>query len=193
MKIATALVMTAALAGLAACETATPYQPLERGNQVSGGFTDQRLEGNRFRVTFDGNTLTSRERVETYLLYRSAELTVNQGFDWFETVDRHTERDKRTYVDPDPFYGPGYGWGYFRPSWRYYGGGFGWRAWGPFWGDPFWADSVDVQTVQKFQASAEIVMGHGPKPEGDPRAFDARAVMANLGPKIERPGEEHRH
>ena len=189
MKMKTAAVAAALiLAGaLAACETATPYQPLEKGTAASGGFTDQRLDNDHFRVTFQGNSLTSRETVETYLLYRAAELTVAQGFDWFETVDRHTERDRRTYVDPDPFYGPGYAFGYWRPSWSYYGAGFGWRRWGPFWGDPFWADNVQVQTVQKFQATAEIVTGHGAKPAADARAFDARAIIANLGPKIQRP------
>jgi len=189
MNLKTAAVVAALIlaGGLAACETATPYQPLQKGTAVSGGFTDQRLDNDHFRVTFQGNTLTSRETVETYLLYRAAELTVAQGFDWFETVDRHTERDKRTYVDPDPFYGPGYAFGYWRPSWSYYGPGFGWRRWGPFWGDPFWADSVQIQTVQKFQATSEIVMRHGPKPQGEARAFDARAVIANLGPTIQRP------
>ena len=189
MKIKTVAVIAAlTLAGaLAGCETATPYQPLEKGTAASGGFTDQRLDNDHFRVTFQGNSLTSRETVETYLLYRAAELTVAQGFDWFETVDRHTERDRRTYVDPDPFYGPGYAFGYWRPSWSYYGAGFGWRRWGPFWGDPFWADNVQVQTVQKFQATAEIVTGHGAKPAADARAFDARAIIANLGPKIQRP------
>jgi len=173
--------------GLAACETATPYQPLTKGSSVAGGFTDQGLDADHFRVTFEGNSLTSRETVETYLLYRAAELTVTQGFDWFEMVDRHTDRDKRTYVDTDPSFGPGYAWGYWRPYWSYYGSGFGWRGWDPFWGGPFWADRVEVQTVQKFKAGAEIAVGHGPKPAGDPRAFDARAVMANLGPKILRP------
>ena len=172
---------------VSACETATPYQPLQAGTTASGGFTDQRLDQNHFRVTFQGNTLTSRETVETYLLYRAAELTVAQGYDWFETVDHHTDRDRRTYLDPDPFYGPGYAWGYWRPSWRYYGGGFGWRRWGPFWGDPFWADSATMTTVQKFETTAEIVMQHGPKPAADPRAMDAREVLANLGPKIQRP------
>ena len=176
--------------GLTACETATPYQPLVKGSAVAGGFSDQQLDADHFRVTFDGNSLTSRETVETYLLYRAAELTVAQGFDWFEMVERHTDKDKRTYVDPDPFYGPGYAWGYWRPYWSYYGAGFGWRGWDPFWGGPFWADRAEVETVQKFKAGAEIAVGHGPKPAGDVRAFDARAVMANLGPKILRPVEK---
>jgi hypothetical protein len=184
MKTA-ALVSAIALAGaLSACETATPYQPLQKGSTTSGGFSDQSLDANHFGVTFEGNYVTSRQTVETYLLYRAAQLTLAQGFDWFETVDRHTERDQRTYLYADPFYGPGYAWGYWRPSWRFYGGGFGWGSWGPYWGDPFWANSVQVQTAQKFQASAVIVMGHAPKPPGDLRAFDARAVMTNLGPKI---------
>jgi hypothetical protein len=173
--------------GLAACETATPYQPLTKGSAVSGGFTDQQLDADHFRVTFEGNDLTDRETVETYLLYRAAELTVNQGFDWFEMVDRHTDKDKKTYIDSDPFYGPGYAWGYWRPYWNYYGAGFGWRGWDPFWGSPFWADQTQIQTVQKFKAGAEIAVGHGSKPAGDPRVFDARAVMTNLGPKIQRP------
>ncbi len=162
--------------GLAACETATPYQPLVQNASTSGGFSDQRIEPDRFRVSFQGNTLTSRKTVETYLLYRSAELTLAQGFDWFETVDRHTDRSTETYGDP---------YFYWQPSWRF--GGFhrhfGWGAWGP------WPDDFDAYTVESFAASTEIVMHHGPKPTGNARAFDAHAVIANLGPTIQRPGE----
>ncbi|MFA5602003.1 MAG: hypothetical protein WDA06_15510, partial [Phenylobacterium sp.] len=82
-------------ASLAACTTATPYQPNIPGQAVSGGFSEMRLEPDRFRVTFAGNSLTSRETVEGYLLYRAAELTVQQGYDWFEIVDRATDRQTR--------------------------------------------------------------------------------------------------
>lgn len=176
-------------AGLAACATATPYQPNIPGQQVSGGFSELRLEPDRFRVSFAGNSLTSRETVEGYLLYRAAELTVQQGYDWFEIVDRRTDRETRTYVEPDPFYRPWWGAGYYgwRPHWRYHGHPFGWRTWDPFWGDPFWADRYDVRTIDKFEATAEILMHRGAKPGGEPRAFDARAVMQNLGPRIQRP------
>jgi len=174
MKITAAMAAIGLVVGLSACETATPYQPLRPGSEVSGGFTDQRLDQNHFRVTFQGNTVTARETVENYLLYRAAELTVSQGFDWFEAVERHTERDRQTYIDP--LYGPGL-YGYWRPSWRAWGG-YGWGAWGPYWGE------ASVNTVQKFQASAEVVMQHGPKPTGDAKALDAREVLANLGPKI---------
>ena len=184
-----AIVASLALAGLlSACATATPYQPNIPGQSVSGGYSEQRIEANRFRVNFTGNSLTSRETVEGYLLFRAAELTVQEGYDWFAIVDRNTETDRRTYVERDPFYSPWYGpsYGYWRPYWRYYGG-FGWRTWDPWWGDPFWADRMDVRTVTKFEASAEIVMNRGAKPADDPRAFDARAVIANLGPRVTRP------
>lgn len=185
-----AIVASLALVGLvSACATATPYQPNIPGQAVSGGFSEQRLESDRFKVTFAGNSLTSRDTVEAYLLYRAAELTVQQGFDWFTIVERDVERDRRTYVERDPFYRPWYGpsYGYWRPYWRYYGGGFGWRTWDPYWGDPFWADRMDVRTVEKFEATAEIVMRKGPKPADDARAFDARGVMENIGPRVMRP------
>ena len=176
--------MAALAGGLAACQTATPYQPLRPGYADAGGYSDLRLEQDRWRVTFQGNSLTSRETVESYLLYRAAELTVAQGYDWFETVERKTDKHTETYADTDPFGRYGYGW---HPYWRYYGGGHGWRHWDPFWGDPFWADDIDIQTVEKYEASSEIIMHHGAKPTGDSRAFDARDVTANLGPHIVRP------
>ena len=167
-----------------ACTTPTPYQPLPSAGSERGGYSEQRLEENRFRVTFTGNSMTSRETVETYLLYRAAELTIANGYDWFVMADRATERHSQTYLDR-PF-GPG-PWGYWGPSWRYYGRGFGWRSWDPFWGDPFWDSQVNVQTVDRYEASAEIVMGRGPKPADNVRAFDARQVISNLKSQIVMP------
>ncbi|HEX4710911.1 CC0125/CC1285 family lipoprotein [Phenylobacterium sp.] len=183
--LVTALVLAA---GLGACQTATPYQPYVRGVASSGGYFDTRIEPDRWAVTFAGNTVTSRETVESYLLFRAAELTLQNGYDWFGIVDRNTERDVRTYVDPDPFYGPWYGpgYGYWRPDWRFRGR-YGWGAWGGWYGDPYWAGGWDIQTYQKFEASAEIVMRKGPKPPRDPRAFDARAVVENLRSHIKYP------
>ena len=188
----TSLALAAALilaTGLSACITATPYQPAARGNATSGGYSETRLEPNRWRVNFSGNSMTSRETVEGYLLFRAAELTLQNGDDWFAMVDRQTDAKQRTYVQPDPFYRPWYGsgFGYWRPSWRYRGRGFGWRTWDPYFGDPFWADRYDVQTIQSFEASAEIVTHKGAKPADDPRAFDARAVVDNLKPRIQYP------
>ena len=105
--------------------------------------------------------------------------TVQQGQDWFSIVDRYTDRDARTYVQSDTLYNPWYGYGGWRPSWRFERRGFGWRTWDPFWGDPFWGDLYDVQTVQRFEASAEIIMHHGAKPAADPSGLlEARRAAA---------------
>jgi len=116
--LATALVLAT---GLGACETATPYQPAVRGSATSGGYSETRIEPNRWRVNFAGNSMTSRETVEGYLLFRAAELTLQNGDNWFAIVDRQTDRNARTYVEPDPLYHPWYGpgFGYWRPSWRF--------------------------------------------------------------------------
>jgi hypothetical protein len=177
MKRFTIAAACVAALSLAACETATPYQPLAPGNAVSGGFTDERLDATHFRVTFRGNDVTSREAVENYLLYRSAELATQNGFDWFEMVQRHTKDRGGAYVIPD---GP-----YWSPYWRFHGA-WGWGRWDPYWGGPAWG-GYDVERIDAYDAVAEIAVGHGPKPAADPRAFDAHEVMANLGPKIVRP------
>jgi hypothetical protein len=188
-----AFVALALLSSISACMTATPYQPYrsELAGGVHGGYSEQRLAPDRFRVRFHGNELTSRDRVEGYLLYRAAELTVQNGFDWFVIVDRHSEHETRTYVRPDPFYRPYYGpgYGYWRPHWRYYRPGLGWNVWHPEFGDPFWANRLDVSTVESFEVEAEIVLHKGPLLHGQERAFDARRVMTDLRSKIVLPKE----
>ena len=170
----------AALAVVTACATATPYQPL-RGS--SGGYAQQQIEANRYRVSFTGNRFTSRERVENYLLYRAAELTVQNGFDGFTIVRRDTERDLDIRTSPGiPRFGP---YGFWRPYWRYYSR-FGGHSWDPWFGDPFFDREVDVDLIERYEAQAEIVMFRGTRPN-DPMSFNARQVLANLGPTLELP------
>lgn len=183
MKIIRKAPVLLALAGalvLAACaSTATPYQPVGTGN-VRGGYADQRLEPNRYLVSFSGNSVTSRDMVEMSLLLRAAELTVENGYDWFQTVDRATDRDSRFYVRPDPFYYDRYSpfWG---PQWRFYNRGY-WSPW-----DPYWGRNVDIDQVDRYEATSEIIMGRGPKPANDINAFDAREVVSNLSARVMRP------
>ncbi len=184
---------SAAVLALGACATATPYQPLQRGSAASGGYTEQALEANRFQVSFSGNSLTDRRTVETYLLFRAAELTRQQGYDWFAIVDRQTDRNTQVYADP--FFN---NWGgYWGPSWRVYGNRFGWSRWGGWggmggygggWGGGWGpgGGAMSLREVTRFETNAEIYMGRGPKPD-DSKAFEAGAVIQRLGPTIVRP------
>jgi hypothetical protein len=179
--------LTAIAAGglaLAGCVTATPYQPATGSGSYRPGYTDEQIEPTRFRVSFAGNAMTSRETVERYLLYRAAQLTLERGFDHFILVERDTEKKSQTYVDRPFNNGP---WGGWSPYWSYHNPRFGWRGWSPFGGDPFWDRDIDVRTVDRYEAIAEVVTGKGPKPATNLRAFDARSVVENLGPSITTP------
>jgi hypothetical protein len=162
----------AAIAGavlLAACETApTPYQP---GGGSQPGYSETRIENNRYRITFKGNSATGKETVETYMLYRAAELTLQNGYDNFTVAYRATDKDKDVRS-----YGGYYGYGvpYYYP-YSYWG----WGLWDPYWG------AERYRSVTSYEANVEILMGRGAKSE-DPNAFDAREVSQNLGDKIER-------
>jgi hypothetical protein len=171
------LLGAAALGLLAACATATPYGPASQGGGY--GFSDQRIEQNRFRITFRGNSSTPREVVENSLLFRAAELTVEQGYDYFIVVENETETSK-SYSGSSypPFYGrygyghPFYGSGY---SFPYYAYGFGW---GGYPGDNY------VREITRYSAVAFVTMYSGEKPADNPNAFDARDVVANLAPYV---------
>jgi len=159
-----------AAAVLAACATSTPYQPAQKDGF---GFSEQRIESNRYTITFAGNALTERDAVESSLLYRAAELTVKSGFDYFVTASRAVDPKREVYAAPH------YG---FTPYYSYYAPRWGWR---PIY-DPFW-NSQTISEVTRYTATAEIAMFKGQKPAGDVKAFDARDVMANLGPRVTAP------
>ena len=171
---------------LGACATATPYQAAT-GNAY--GFFDQRVETDRWQVGFSGNSLTDRRTVETYLLYRAAEVTASAGFDHFRVVQRDTESES-TFIpsgfSQSPFYSG------FRCNYAFFGprGRVGYSPFYPVgfrdsFGYGFGAS--DFREIVRYEASAEIIMGVGEKPDDDPAYFTADDVLANLGASIQRP------
>jgi len=200
------LMIAGAAALLTACATATPYQAAQKAGAY--GFDQQQIENNRFSVSFSGNSLTDRETVETYMLYRAAELAVNNGYDHFTVADADTDASKRIIATPSPFsgfrdpyysgfsprydfYHPRYGWrsrfnsraGFNRARRGGFYGGFGGRFYDPFY------DDFDYREVTRFKANAQVVMGRGQKPDNI-KSFNAREVLTNLGPKVVYPAEK---
>lgn len=161
------LLGTLGLLALTACSSPTPYAPREPGGTT--GYTDQRLEQNRYRVTFTGNSVTRRETVEDYLLLRAAEVTLQSGFRYFVFDTRDTEA-KTSYRSDFV------GW----PGWR--GRGFWYRHSWPY-GDPFGPsfDTVDTYPITRYQAYAEIVMLTPEQAKDETRALDAREVVDHIG------------
>ncbi len=170
---------TAAIAGfaaIAACATSTPYVAADTsGNGY--GFSEQRIESNRYRVMFRGNSSTTRETVENFLLFRAAELTLLNDFDHFIVVENDTEANRRlrtTATASPAFYGRYGGFGFAGRGFPYYAYGFG-------WGFPY---DATTREIIRYSATAYIVLGKGPKPADNPLAFDAREVMDNLRPLV---------
>jgi len=207
MKTLRVLALTASAAILAACATATPYQPASKPGAFDG-FSQTMLENDRARVTFGGNSLTDRETVENYLLYRAAEVAVERGFDHFLLIERDTEEKTRVRVTPGAGFGAGYrsAFGPYDPffDYNFFRPGFGWsrghrfsafygprRHFGRFGGfgyDPFFND-YDVREITKYRATAEVKFGKGLKPAKD-NAFSAKEVLENLAGAISYPEEK---
>ena len=75
------LLMLAAVAvGLASC--AMPYAE----QSLMGGFDVKELRPDVYRVSFQGNGITTQESVQTYWLYRCAGLALEKGFAGFEVL-----------------------------------------------------------------------------------------------------------
>lgn len=164
--------MIAAALVLAACETVpTPYQP---ASASQAGYSEMRIETDRYRVTFRGNSSTDKGVVETYMLLRAAELTLQNGYDTFTVSHRETDKDValRSYGGYYGFYG----------GYPYYPYPYGW---GPYWGGAW--GGADYRTRTSYESSIEIIMGRGSR-GADPETFDAREVSQNLGGLVGRSG-----
>ncbi len=154
------LVLLLALGG---CVAPTPYQQAVDGQ----GYRDQAIEEDRYRVTFSGNSVTPRETVENYVLFRAAELTLQTGHAWFRIVDQDVTADiayRTTAMSALPAAGIA--------PFPYY-----------VYRGPVFIEA-DSRPVTRYEAVAVIGVHAGERPAGDDRAYDAAKVMEILGPKI---------
>jgi len=142
------------LTGVAGCST--PYQ--QRG--FRGGYSDNQIGQDTVLISFKGNGYTSRERVQLYLLYRCAEVTQHDGYDYFVVTNGDTEA-KTGYVSnyTATTYNSGIG------SAQTFGAG-------------------TATPIRKYGTDAMIKMFKGHKPSDDPNAYDAEETIKYLGPEL---------
>lgn len=174
------LLLLMSLALLAACAKATPYQPIDGGQY---GYRSYLLEDNRARIVFRGNSITDRQTVENYLLFRAAQVTLENGYDHFVTANADTRAETEVLQSGGGNRGYPYPFGSLYYDYRFYAPAWGWR---PYY-DPFFADPIRFQEVTRFEATAEILMRRGDEPEDDPNAYDAREVIQNLSDQVRFP------
>ena len=155
------MVLGLAAVALAACATAvgTPYQPVDaRGF----GFSETRIESDRYRITFTGDGATPQDVVEAFAIRRAAELALANGYDWFRVVGGGLDRDVRGGANV----GLGVGTGSFGRR-----GGVNVGAGG---------NLGRVGAREFFTARIEVLMGRGAPPEDDD-VYDARSVLDSVG------------
>ena len=79
--------------GLGACASSPKYVAAD--NPRDYGHYTTRLEENRYRIAYNGGRTAGPHTTRDYALLRAAELTLQEGYDWFRIVDRETETVRR--------------------------------------------------------------------------------------------------
>jgi len=196
------LALSVSAAVLTACATATPYQAASAPGAYDG-FSQTMIENDRARVSFGGNSLTDRDTVENYLIYRSAEIAAERGFDHFTLQERDTEEKTRISGSSfghglyDPyfnysFYGPSYGWSRGGRFSSFGGRGFrgvgfrGSRFGGSRFGFGGGFNDFHTREITKYRATAEVKFGRGVEPD-DLNSFNTKEVLENLSSAITYP------
>jgi hypothetical protein len=162
-----------AVFSLAACATAPAYSPAQSTNGY--GYTDQRIENDRFRVTYRGAPRMSSADVQDYALMRAAELTIQNGGDWFEVVNADTDADaKRRYnieSDYDTRFVVHRSCGVAGCTSRLV---------------PITVrtdyETVEMRTV--YEHAMEIRIGTGAKLAGAPKIYDARDTFSTISARL---------
>jgi hypothetical protein len=153
------LIFAAALVASACATAPTPYAPAE--SDRAKGYSELAIESDRYRVSYKGD---DADQARSYALLRAAEITLENGADWFRIVDAYTEVDSprsagRSSVSvggASGSYGSSVGVGVGINLGSFGGGG-----------------SPDaVHTL-------EMMIFNGEKPD-DPDAYDARSVQASI-------------
>jgi hypothetical protein len=92
MKVQISLIALSAACLLASCATA--YQPVG----FMGGYSDQKLDDNTVQVSFRGNGFTAPETVHSCLVRRCAEVTLQNGYNYFVLVDAEEPDEGNTNI-----------------------------------------------------------------------------------------------
>lgn len=75
---------------------ATTYQP----KSFTGGFSTTQLDVNVFQVSFRGNGYTRQERANDFALLRSAEVALENGYEYFAIVDGQRYAETKSFTTP---------------------------------------------------------------------------------------------
>ena len=158
---------------VAGCATQTVYKPAEeRGAE---GYSETRLGESRYRITFVGNSQTNAETVKDFALLRAAELTLQEGYTWFQVVERDTDKK----VNAATSVSSGFGSGGYTSVYRDCGV---LTCQTVVSSSPGFSTGIGIgstTTRSEYSHALEVLLGKPPMPK-DANAYDAREVATNI-------------
>jgi hypothetical protein len=149
---------------VSACAPEVPYFGPKDADHATG-YTDEKLDQNRYRVTYSGSSATPRETVENFLLLRAAQVTQQAGASAF-MFDMRDTKSHTTYFSDFPGWAGGPRFGGYWHSWAY---------------DDGFDNEVESRPVTRYQAYAEIVLLTDAQAAKEPRAINAQSIIQHLG------------
>lgn len=163
------LFLTVAVLLLGACASQSAYRPAEDADAY--GYYSRALGSDRYVVGYNGNSVMSESSVRDYALFHAAELTMQEGKDWFRVV----ERESRSVEKP--------GAGVARHETAYVAQ----RSCGLLACSssirPVMYTSIGVEAASgrtAWSSRLEIVMGSGSLPEDAGSYYEADALLRSL-------------
>ena len=158
---------------LVSCASQPDYRAATHGGGF--GYTETQLSDSQFRVHFKARG-SDRAKAMDYAMLRAAEVTLQQGYEWFAVVDRETLVDKQKQPSNPQF---GFSQRYARvtecgviscrtayyPTNQFQTGIF-----------------VGGEERSEIESVLNIQLGRGDHPESG-NIFDASQVKTNLAPK----------
>jgi hypothetical protein len=158
---------------VSACASGPAYQPA--ASATATGYSEQRIENDRWRVRYTGTSRMSSAQVQDYALMRAAEVTLANGGQWFEVVNADTDKDLRHRSSIETDFGTDY------VLTRQCGVlGCTTRAVPVI----VRAERETIETRTVYEHVLEIITGTGVKRAGSDRVYDARDTFQNLQARL---------
>ena len=157
--------------GVIGCAGPTQYRPSENGS----GYSDRQIGENRYWVSYTANSFTRYRTLKQYLLYRSAQITLESGHKKFVVIDK----DSATANFPD--YVDERSKSYRHHDFEHH------HLW---FGDRIFSDefsALNSRSLTRNAAAIMILVFTGTEPPLKGKVYEAREVIELLGPSVIHP------
>ena len=81
---------------ISACSSAPSYRSAKNG---LSGYSERQINSDHYLVIFNSKSINIDE-AHNYALLRSAELTLQQGYDWFTVLNKETQIESQAETSP---------------------------------------------------------------------------------------------